>query len=246
MKSIPNKGAGTRAGPYKPDEHRRRSIRLTGYDYGRTGAYFVTLCTQNRNCLFGEVVDDTMRLNAAGEMVQRWWAELPRKFPGARTDTLGVMPNHIHQIIVIVDAAHVGADLRVRPCGDGAQADLGAQAGQGAHIGPPLRVRPCVDGAQADLGRTMNQGAHVGAPLPVIVQWFKTMTTNEYIRGVKELGWPTFAGRLWQRNYYEHIIRNEESLNRIRQYILDNPAQWAFDRENPLVTTPEPENAWQT
>jgi REP element-mobilizing transposase RayT len=77
------------------------------------------------------------------------------------------------------------------------------------------------------------------------VQWFKTMTTNEYIRGVKQLGWPAFAGRLWQRNYYEHIIRNEESLNRIRQYILDNPTRWVFDRENPSATTPEPENAWQ-
>jgi REP element-mobilizing transposase RayT len=85
----------------------------------------------------------------------------------------------------------------------------------------------------------------VGAPLPAIVQWFKTMTTNEYIRGVKQLGWPVFAGRLWQRNYYEHIIRSEESLNRIRQYILDNPTQWVFDRENPSATTPELENAWQ-
>ncbi len=138
MKSVSNKRTDTCAGRYKPDEHRRRSIRLKGYDYTQGGAYFVTLCTQNRDCLFGEVVDDTMRLNAAGEMVQRWWAELPRKFPGARTDTLGVMPNHIHQIIVIADAAHVGADLRVRPCGDGAQADSGRTTGQGAHAGAPL------------------------------------------------------------------------------------------------------------
>ncbi len=168
-----------------------------------------------------------MRLNAAGEMVQRWWAELPHKFPGTRPDTLGVMPNHVHQIIVIADTADtVGADLRVRP--------------------------PCIDGVPMDRGVpadsavSTNRGAHVGAPLPAIVQWFKTMTTNEYIRGVKQLGWTAFAGRLWQRNYYEHIIRNEESLNRIRQYILDNPAQWAFDRENPSATAPEPEGIWQT
>jgi len=199
---------------YHPKKYRRWSIRLKGYDYTRNGAYFVTVCTQDRNCLFGEVVDGVMRLNAAGEMVQRWWEELPRKFPSTRPDTLGVMPNHIHQIIVIAAAAQpVGADLCVRLCVDGAPADL------------------C---------------AHIGAPLPAIVRWFKTMATNEYIRGVRQSAWPAFAGRLWQRNYYEHIIRNEESLNRIRQYILDNPAQWAFDRENPLATEPEPESVWQT
>ncbi len=72
------------------------------------------------------------------------------------------------------------------------------------------------------------------------------MTTNEYIRGVKQSGWPPFNGRLWQRNYYEHIIRNDESLNRIRQYIADNPRRWAFDRENPAAISPEPENPWRS
>jgi len=87
--------------------------------------------------------------------------------------------------------------------------------------------------------------AHIGAPLPSIMQWFKTMTTNEYISGVKTLDWPAFRGQLWQRNYYEHIVRNEESLNRIRQYIIDNPIRWDSDRENPVAITPEPENAWR-
>jgi len=64
------------------------------------------------------------------------------------------------------------------------------------------------------------------------MQWFKTMTTNEYVRGVKQHGWQTFVGRLWQRNYYEHIIRDDESLNKIREYIVNNPMQWALDREN--------------
>jgi REP element-mobilizing transposase RayT len=76
------------------------------------------------------------------------------------------------------------------------------------------------------------------------MQWFKTMTTNEYIRCVKTHAWPLFDGRLWQRNYYEHVIRSEESLNRIRQYILDNPARWEFDRENPAAINPERKDAW--
>ena len=101
-------------------------------------------------------------------------------------------------------------------------------------VGADLRVGP-------PDGRT---GAHTGAPLPTIMQWFKTMTTNEYMRGVKRFGWPAFRGQLWQRNYYEHVIRSEESLNRIREYIVNNPIQWGVDRENPAAITPEPENAW--
>ena len=90
-------------------------------------------------------------------------------------------------------------------------------------VGADLRV--CAD----------TTGAHIGAPLPEIVQWFKTMTTNEYICGIKSLGWIPFNTRLWQRNYYERIIRNEWELHRIRQYIADNPAQWMHDRENPRI-----------
>ena len=67
--------------------------------------------------------------------------------------------------------------------------------------------------------------------IPIIVQWFKTMTTNEYIRHVKQDGWKPFHGKLWQRNYYEHIIRNENELNQIRDYILNNPLKWKFDKE---------------
>ena len=101
-------------------------------------------------------------------------------------------------------------------------------------------------GVQVELrvGHTLNRahhaepGAHIGAPLPEIVQWFKTMTTNEYIRGVKTMGWPPFPGKLWQRNYYEHIIRNEAELDRIRTYIANNPTQWALDDENPAQGKP--------
>ena len=191
--------------PYNPDHHQRRSIRLQGYDYTQVGAYFVTVCTQRRMCLFGGVVDGKMRVNDPGRMVERWWLELAEKFPSVKVDAFVVMPNHFHGILMSLDQhKDVGADLRVCP---------GSSGDQGAHTEP--------------------QGAHAGAPLPRIVQWFKTMTTNEYIRGVKELGWMPFPGRLWQRNYYEHVIRDDREMNAIRQYIVDNPAKWAEDRENP-------------
>ena len=186
----------------KPQQ-RRRSVRLTGFDYAEPGAYFVTIVTQERSCLFGEIIEGQMQVNRAGEAIARWWLELKRKFTTIETDEFIVMPNHCHGIIVIIDST-VGADLGVGPPND----------------------------------RT---GAHAGAPLPTIVQWFKTMTTNEYIRGVKTLDWPSFRGQLWQRSYYEHVIRDADSLNRIRQYIVDNPARWEFDRENPVATAVEPD-----
>ena len=196
---------------YDSNRHHRRSIRLQDYDYRLPGAYFVTVCAQERACLFGVVGDGEMQLNDAGRMIEQWWFELNRKFLMVETDEFVIMPNHFHGIVVITDVP-VGADLRVGPVREG---------GDPAH-----------------------QGAHAGAPLQMVIQWFKTMTTNEYIRGVKTALWPSFNGRLWQRNYYEHIIRNNESLNRIRQYMLDNPSHWSFDRENPEATTLEPEKAW--
>lgn len=188
---------------YDPQRHHRRSVRLKGYDYTQPGSYFVTLCTQHRQCLFGEIWDDQMILNEIGQMVMRWWKELPHKFPSVATDAYALMPNHLHGIIILV-----GADLCVRP-NRGVRPDSSIRFGE--------------------------KGAHAGAPLPRIVQWFKTMTTNEYLRGIKERGWPPFPGRLWQRNYYEHIIRNELELNDVRRYIQENPARWTTDENNPAV-----------
>jgi putative transposase len=87
-------------------------------------------------------------------------------------------------------------------------------------------ANPCV---RPELGQTRGSAPTVGR----IVQWFKTMTTNAYIRGVRQNGWEPFPGKLWQRNYYERIIRNERELNAVRRYIRDNPARWANDMENP-------------
>ena len=187
--------------------HHRRSIRLKGYDYAQAGVYYVTLVTRHRVCLFGNIIDGEFNPNEAGIMVEKWWYELPHKFPRVETDDFIVMPNHFHGIILINDGSPVGVDLRVCPFPD---------SNDPAHRGAIVR------------------GAHTGAPLPEIVQWFKTMTTNEYIRGVKHAGWPPFMGKLWQRNYYEHIIRNENDLERIQKYIQNNPISWEDDNENPI------------
>jgi REP element-mobilizing transposase RayT len=99
---------------YDPERHHRRSIRLKGYDYAQAGAYFVTVCAQGRQCLYGDITDDIMHFNDAGRMVERWWLELNHKFPTVETDEYSVMPNHFHGIIVIT-ADDVGAALCGRP-----------------------------------------------------------------------------------------------------------------------------------
>ncbi|MBW2704487.1 MAG: transposase, partial [Deltaproteobacteria bacterium] len=83
--------------------HHRRSIRLKGYDYGQAGAYFVTICAWDRACLFGDVVEDRMRLNDAGRIAEACWLAIPEHFPLVELDAFVVMPNHVHGIIVIAD-----------------------------------------------------------------------------------------------------------------------------------------------
>jgi REP element-mobilizing transposase RayT len=183
----------------------RRSIRLKEYDYSQSGAYFITICAQVRECLFGEIVDWKIALNDAGKMVQAVWDDIPSHYAGIDTDAFIIMPNHIHAIIVIVGAA---------PCG-----------------------RPDSDNGQA---RGPAPTGNTTLSLADVVHRFKTMTTKRYADGVKQNGWPAFAGRLWQRNYYERVIRNEDELNEIRQYITDNPAKWYTDEENPNEETSRP------
>lgn len=187
----------------RDNEHtgHRRSIRLRDYDYAQSGLYFVTICVHDRLCLFGDIYNDVMRLNDAGTMTHQWFIELENKFPDLQCDEFICMPNHIHLII----------------------AKTGKREYQQT-VGSDLCVRPSPS-------ESTQKGDPNGSasPLQKIVQWYKTMTTNEYIRGVKNDGWVTFSKRLWQRNYWEHVIRSEQELYEIREYINNNPARWATD-----------------
>jgi putative transposase len=185
----------------------------------------VTFVSQNRECLFGAIVNGKGVLNDAGKILGEWWLELAHKFPSVELDVFITMPNHFHGILFITERDFVGADLRVCP-GE----EEGAHA-RGAHAGAPLRVRP-----GEISGDHTESPQRKGTSLSEIIQWYKTMTTNAYIRGVKQSGWTPFTGKLWQRNYYEHIVRNEADLDRIRQNILTNPIHWELDVENPVRT----------
>ena len=185
-------------GTYSPQ---RRSLRLDGYDYSQEGAYFVTIVTQGRDCLFGEVRDCRMSLSRAGEMVSHVWKELPGRFPNVNIENFIVMPNHIH---AVVDMHGVGAPL------------VGARP-----IAP-------TDSRKEDRATT-----RVAPTLGAVIGSFKSLTTVQYARVVRQEGWPAFQGRLWQRNYYEHIIRNAESRRSIPEYLASNPENWSNDPENP-------------
>lgn len=179
----------------------RQSIRLKNYDYSQSGLYYVTICTQNRKNLFGDVVGGKMILNECGNMIEKWWIKIPERFNTVRLGTFQIMPNHIHMIIHIV-----GADPCVRPT----QHD--------PHVRPNMSINGSTRGSTPTVG--------------TMIQWFKTMSTNEYIKNVHDEKWKPFDKRLWQRNYYEHVIRTENDLRKIREYIKTNPQIWYRDRNN--------------
>ena len=182
----------------RPETRRRRSIRLQDYDYALAGGYFITMVTQDRKCLFGEIVDGEIKLNDWGKTVQDEWEKSAQIRKEIELDAFVVMPNHFHAIVMITD------------------------------------------GTGRATGRSPLQSGPSRRSLGALVGGFKSVVT----RSINEFrGSP---GRpVWQRNYFEHVIRDENSLNRIRQYILDNPMRWEFDRENPAAAQPESEFVWR-
>jgi REP element-mobilizing transposase RayT len=186
---------------YDRFKHHRRSIRLKHFDYASAGAYFVNVVVNGHLCLLGEIVEDAMRLNEAGRMVDRWWTALPTRFANVQLDAYIIMPNHVHGIIVLTEA---GAATLGRPYAMDGQIEENGQ------------------GTEPETTDLMG-----------CVGWFKTMSTNAYIRGVHEHGWEPFARHFWQRNYWERIIRNQRALENIRRYIELNPIKWANDPDNP-------------
>ena len=137
----------------------RKQLRLANYDYSSEGAYFVTVCVENRAKLFEN--------NSAKAMIEKWFFEIENKFDNVTVDYYVVMKDHIHFIVFINKKNETN--------------------------------------------------------LYAILKWFKTMTTNEYIRGVRDGKYEPFEKKFWQRGYYEHIIRNDEDLTEKREYIINNP-----------------------
>ena len=186
---------------YNPAIHHRRSIRLKGYDYSQDGLYFITICTHNREFLFGEIINQEMILNSAGKMTNECWLKIPEHFPDAILHNHVVMPNHVHGIIELASRHVVGVQ------------NVGVQ----------------IVGVQNFEPQQQNQFQHIiPRSIGSIVRGYKIGVTN-YFRT------HTDVYQVWQRNYYERIIRDEQSYWRISEYIINNPGAWENDKfyDNP-------------
>jgi len=200
---------------FDPDKHHRRSIRLKEYDYSQPGAYFVTICVQNREFMFGDIVNGKMVLNEFGEIVKNTWFDLPNHIDNIALDDFIIMPNHIHAIIIIVGAGPRPALTNSKHAHNENTADLKRMGLEQAGL----------EQAGLEPAPTRNLG------LSEVVRQLKTFSA----RRINELrNMPGFP--VWQRNYYEHIISNEDELNAIREYSCANPKNWDIDTENPNFT----------
>jgi len=196
---------------YDPKIHHRRSIRLKGYDYSSPGAYYVTLCSLGKQCIFGRVLNDQMQENECGKIVRKQWFESAQTRRELELDAFTVMPNHLHGILWIVGPNGVRPKLIA--------------------IESPGRGR-------TPFGPTNPIPAMSPHSLASWASGFKSAVTSR----IRKL-WKKPHATVWQEDYFEHVIRDEDELYRIREYILSNPARWKLDRENPEAD-PDAEDEW--
>jgi putative transposase len=187
------------------NKYRIESTRLKGWDYAKAGYYFVTICVKNRRCILGNVVVDKVRLSPQGSIVKEHWYDLPNHYRNCRLDEFIVMPNHIHGII------------EIRYCDD---------------MGKPFAniVETGFKPVSTKTTRTsMDNDGHVKRfPLWEIIRGFETFSAIRINKCQNTVGRP-----FWQPQFYDHIVRNEKSLNNIRRYIQNNPLKWSIDKYNP-------------
>jgi len=201
---------------YNPNIHHRRSIRLQGYDYSGEGLYFITICCHNKVCLFGHVVNGTMVLNEYGQIAFSEWMKTPEIRPNVELDEFIVMPNHIHVIIRITRRGELHSpniESNSSDFGVDSRGVLNTPDFMGECNSPqpysPQRYSPQLQGPSQTIG--------------AIVRGYKSAVTKQ----LNQLG---IGRKVWQRDYYEHIIRNEQSYYNISKYIVNNPAKWWEDK----------------
>jgi len=239
---------------HNPTIHHRRSIRLKGYDYSQAGMYFVTICCQDKIYRFGKIENEEMILNDFGKIVCDEWIKLPERYSNVSLDVFQIMPNHIHGVIVLDEMRAVGAGLapalndntvtlndntvtpdentdtlndsavvlndNVVALNNNAIAqNNGAEAFNGNRAGA----------SPAPTAHTRNDGVNITKnTVGNIVGAYKSLVANQCLEIFKSKN--EYMGKLWQRNYWEHIIRNEQSYQRIANYIINNPANWNNDK----------------
>jgi REP element-mobilizing transposase RayT len=178
--------------PFDPKIHRRKSIRLSEYDYSQNGYYYITICTHNRECWFGKIVNGKMVLSEIAKIAYDEWVKTGQKRKNIQLDEWIIMPNHFHAIVTIENERNI----------------------------------PCRGVARNAPTNKMSSISPKYGSLPTIIRSFKSAVKRQCNKNGHEY----FQ---WQRNYYEHIIRNENELDGIREYIVNNPLAWELDQNNP-------------
>ena len=213
----------------------RSSIRLKGFDYSEPAAYFITICTENRVCYLGNIVDGITISYPISDVIREIWQEIPQKFQCVDIDSFIIMPNHVHGIVIINkecrDLIHQG------PINNLMKDDKVGLINQT----PTINQAPIKNHLNDKKGRSINQAPtknhyktknwilmqNSNQTAGKIIRYFKAKTSKT----IHDRFFPSFQ---WQRNYYEHVVCSPRELNSIREYIINNPLKWALDRENRL------------
>jgi putative transposase len=234
--------------------YNRQSIRLKGYDYSRAGYYFVTMCTHNRDSIFGNIENGIMHCNKYGKIANDCWFDIPLHFPKVQLDEYIIMPNHVHGIIVINNSVEsFGVDEVRKTVEESVLEELRKTAGiieiedirksvgtlefdeirktvEARHAVPQreslfqqnlLILSENVSRRKSDILRYEKFGKPTKKTIPTIIRSYKAAVSKK----INELN-SELRIKVWQRNYYEHIIRNETALRNIRKYIRNNPVKY--------------------
>ncbi len=189
------------------NKYRIKSARMPNWDYGSNGLYFITICTQNRECYFGDVIDDKIQLNEIGKLAYKYWNEIPQHFPFVKLGEFVVMPNHIHGILIIDKLDDVSVETL--HCNVSTTTNATSQ---------PINATPQIN--------TKNQKMANISPKPgsvsTIVRSYKSVVTKNARKIHADFG--------WQTRFHDHIIRNDKSFHNISNYIINNPKKWNNDK----------------
>ena len=194
---------------YNPNIHHRRSIRLKGYDYAQAGLYFITICCQDRACLFGEIQNGEMVLNEYGTIAHNEWMKTHEIRTNVELGEFVIMPNHIHGIIKIMDI--------------GGRGELHSPNNETHNNETPNNETPNNETPNDYKGECNSPLRGPSNTIGAIIRGYKSSVT-------KQLNLLNIGCVVWQRNYHEHIIRNEQSHQTISNYIINNPANWSEDK----------------
>jgi putative transposase len=203
------------------NKYRVPSARLQNWDYGSNGAYFITICTKEMQHFFGEVVDKKMILNSVGVLAEEYWIEILKEFPYVEFGNFQIMPNHMHGILII-DKSVVPATVETRFIASNLDGIIEDERSKDDADSSETRLIASVPEKDGIGGFSGENNPMLSDNISRIIRWYKGRCTFE-MRKIN----PNFG---WHPRFYDHIIRNSESFERIQNYIEENPARWEEDK----------------